>query len=485
MCGMSMLAMRERMSLKNFNGNSLLRLAILGSAMLLLAACQDENGGLSNARAYRPIPPETLSLMEQKGTSKAAPMLIRSFKKEAEFEIWKMKADGRYALLKTFPMCRWSGQLGPKTREGDRQVPEGFYNITPAQMNPNSNYYLSFNVGYPNALDKSLGRQGGLIMVHGACSSAGCFSMTDNQIAEIYSILRESFAGGQKTIQMESLPFRMSADNLAKHRLDPNINFWKQLKQGSDNFEVTKLEPKVGVCNRHYVFNAQSANASQQLDANAICPPLKEDEDIRREVAAKQAKDEVAVAELVAKGVKPVRVLYADGGQHPDFAALTANVSRPEALAAGPVEVALGETAVKKSPAVQMAAAKTDALALASAKPVEQSAVGKLPAKAQPVTPDAVSAFAAGAPTEAAATDGSQPFFKRWLGSAPVEPVTTSAAPVETHEPDAPVPANVPLPPRRQAAKQATVKPQASPQKISGASPLLAPGFAGAYGNAD
>ena len=62
-----------------------------------------------------------------------------------------MKTDGQYTLLKTFPMCRWSGQLGPKVREGDRQVPEGFYTITPGQMNPNSNYYLSFNVGYPNA----------------------------------------------------------------------------------------------------------------------------------------------------------------------------------------------------------------------------------------------------------------------------------------------------------------------------------------------
>ena len=92
-----------------------------------------------------------LALMENKGTTKNAPVLIRAYKKEAELEIWKMKSDGRYGLLKTYPMCRWSGQLGPKTREGDRQVPEGFYTITPGQMNPNSNYYLSFNVGYPNA----------------------------------------------------------------------------------------------------------------------------------------------------------------------------------------------------------------------------------------------------------------------------------------------------------------------------------------------
>ena len=163
--------------------------------------------------------------MEDKGTKQRAPILIRAYKKEAELEIWKMKDDGRYTLLKTYPMCRWSGQLGPKTREGDRQVPEGFYTITPGQMNPNSNYYLSFNVGYPNAYDKAHDYTGGDIMVHGVCSSAGCFSMTDQQIAEIYAIARDSFGGGQHAIQMQSLPFHMTAENLAKYRLDPNIEF--------------------------------------------------------------------------------------------------------------------------------------------------------------------------------------------------------------------------------------------------------------------
>ena len=113
-------------------------------------------------------------------------------------------------------------------REGDRQVPEGFYSITPGQMNPNSAYYLSFNVGYPNAYDRAHGTTpAATIMVHGICSSAGCFSMTDAQIAEIYAIAREAFAGGQRAIQMQSLPFRMTAENLAKYRLDPNIGFWK------------------------------------------------------------------------------------------------------------------------------------------------------------------------------------------------------------------------------------------------------------------
>ncbi len=163
-------------------------------AATLLAGC-DEGGLSSNSRAYAPIAPETLALMQEKGTAKEAPVLIRAYKKESELEIWKMKSNGRYALLKTYPICRWSGQLGPKAKEGDRQVPEGFYSITPAQMKPNSSYYLAFNVGYPNAYDRAMGRDGGSIMVHGICSSAGCFSMTDPQIGEIYAIVREGFCG--------------------------------------------------------------------------------------------------------------------------------------------------------------------------------------------------------------------------------------------------------------------------------------------------
>src|ERR1700719_4338463 len=120
----------------------------------LLASC-DESSYLDPGpnRSENPLSSATLAEMAKIDTTPSSPVLIRAYKKEAELEIWKMKSDGQYALLKTYPMCRWSGQLGPKKREGDMQVPEGFYPITPGQMNPNSAYYLSFNVGYPNALD--------------------------------------------------------------------------------------------------------------------------------------------------------------------------------------------------------------------------------------------------------------------------------------------------------------------------------------------
>ena len=136
------------------------------------------------------------------------------------------------------------------------QVPEGFYTIAPGQMNPNSHYYLAFNVGYPNAYDRALGRSGGSVMVHGVCSSAGCFSMTDEQIDDIYAIAREAFRGGQREIQMQSYPFHLTAENIAKYRLDPNIDFWKEIKVGADHFEVAKTEPSVLVCGQHYEFDA-------------------------------------------------------------------------------------------------------------------------------------------------------------------------------------------------------------------------------------
>ncbi len=328
-------------------------LAVVAGA--LAAGCEDALDPGNSGRSLTPIPNETLTKMDTLGTSASAPMLIRTYKQEAEFEIWKMKSDGQYALLKTYPMCRWSGQLGPKTVEGDHQVPEGFYTITPAQMNPNSHYYLSFNVGYPNAYDRALGRTGGAIMVHGVCSSAGCFSMTDAQIAEIYAIAREAFNGGQAAIQMQSFPFHMSAENLAKHRLDPNIAFWKEIKNGADHFEVTKAEPEVLVCAKHYVFGAHS---DKDVDASAPCPAdLQRDDQVEASVAQKETEDDQAVASLVAKGVKPVRIVYQDGGQNAAFAGKDEDASAPEALAAGPTEIILDNSGKPLPPGKVVAAA--------------------------------------------------------------------------------------------------------------------------------
>src|ERR687886_1955643 len=263
-----------------------LRLVLAASLVLAVAACQEQAN--YSTRHLSPIPPATTALMASKSMSPSDPILVRAYKKESEFEVWKKGRDGKYALLKTYPICRWSGQLGPKIKEGDRQAPEGFYTITPAQMNPNSNYYLSFNIGYPNAYDRAHGRTGAYLMVHGTCSSAGCYAMTDETIAEVYAIAREAFAGGQRAFQFQAYPFRMTAENMAKHRADPNIAFWRNLKEGSDRFEATHEEPQLAVANGRYVFTV-----SPEGEALA---------------ARKLAEDEQLVASLVGK-VQPVRTL--------------------------------------------------------------------------------------------------------------------------------------------------------------------------------
>ncbi len=171
--------------------HGLRKAAMAGVALGVLAGLSGCNDALQETRASQSLSGQMMALMQEKGVAPQSPMLIRAYKKELEFEVWKMRPDGTYVLLKAFPICRWSGQLGPKTHEGDRQSPEGFYSITPGMMNPNSAYYLSFNIGYPNAYDRAHGATGGSVMVHGICSSAGCFSMTDAQIAEIYALARE------------------------------------------------------------------------------------------------------------------------------------------------------------------------------------------------------------------------------------------------------------------------------------------------------
>ena len=435
------------------------RLLLVSTIALAVAACEDDATYSRSVRASQPVPGKTLALMEQKDMSRYAPVLIRSYKKESELEVWKQTKSGKYALLKTFPICRWSGQLGPKKREGDRQAPEGFYAITPAQLNPNSSYYLSFNMGYPNAYDRAYGRTGAHLMVHGACSSAGCYSMTDEQIAEVYAIVREAFAGGQKAVQMQAMPFRMTAENLAKHRYDQNMAFWRNLKEGADHFEVTKQEPQVAVCGKRYVFNATSANG-QRLDPAAACPPLDVDEGIAMAVAQKERADEAKVADLVNNGTKAIKLVYADGGQHESFrrqmtAVAESNVgvfaqsnrpelevSRPDALESGPQVVELdssGRERPVETPKPVQVAAPAPAVAPAPAAPAGTTVVTASTPQAQPVV---------------ASASGGRPLVDRILSFGGLfgskdEPQAETAA--------VPAPAEAPLPPRRRGADASSV----------------------------
>ena len=304
-------------------------LAVLGAS---LAGCDADQVSLaSNAKANQPVPPKLIAAIAEKNMDLQSPILVRLFKQEAELEVWKQDRSGKFALLKTYPICRWSGDLGPKVREGDRQAPEGFYSITPAQMNAQSAYYLSFNTGYPNAYDRSLGHTGSELMVHGDCSSRGCYAMTDEQIAEIYALGRESFFGGQKAFQFQAYPFRMTPSNMAKHRNNPNMAFWKMIKEGSDHFEATRQEPKVDFCEKRYVFDAERApNATHDpvFEASAKCPAYVVPDEIAGPVRVKEQQDEAEFAKLVAKGTpvaKPNTGI--DGGMNQIFASHVSGAS--------------------------------------------------------------------------------------------------------------------------------------------------------------
>jgi murein L,D-transpeptidase YafK len=274
------------------------------------------------AKATKELPRDLLALIKQKKMPKLSPVLMRIFKEEAELEVWKEDATGHFQLLKTYPICRWSGDIGPKEREGDRQTPEGFYTITPELMNPNSSYYLAINTGFPNAFDKANGRDGSFLMIHGDCSSSGCYAMTDQQVGEIYSLARDAFTGGRKAFQIQAYPFRMTPANLARHRTSPHLAFWKMIKVGYDHFETTHLEPKVDVCDRRYVFDAHATpnSPTSAFNPTAPCPAFVVSPKIAKAAAEKERADAAEYARLVEEDM-PVAPVYTglDGGMNEAF----------------------------------------------------------------------------------------------------------------------------------------------------------------------
>ncbi len=263
-----------------------------------------------------PVPPKAKAEMKKRGLSPTSPVLVRIFKRESELELWKMNATGQYVLFKTYPMCRWSGKLGPKKADGDRQAPEGYYMVSASMLNPSSKYFLSFNLGYPNSLEKALGYTGNALMVHGACSSSGCFAITDKHVAEVYAIARDALRGGQTEFQVQSYPFRMTPENMALHSSNPNLAFWQNLKTGNDYFEVTRQAPDVSYCGGRYVFNADFGNVSPDGPL-AACPARRDDQN--QAVLAKSHSDREMFEAILTLPSNVSASSYSDGGMHPTF----------------------------------------------------------------------------------------------------------------------------------------------------------------------
>jgi murein L,D-transpeptidase YafK len=227
-------------------------------------------------RAGRPLPgtPDLARLDERlaaRGAASGVPLFMRIFKLESELELWVAK-EGRYVLFATYPICLWSGRLGPKLREGDRQAPEGFYAVAADQLNPNSAWHRSFNLGYPNAYDRAHGRTGSFLMVHGGCLSVGCYAMTDNVVDEIWRLVTAALDAGQERFAVHVFPFRMTGRNLKLRRGDRWAGFWADLKTGYDLFEENRIPPSVSVCKGRYAFEAGTAGTASAPLVEERCP---------------------------------------------------------------------------------------------------------------------------------------------------------------------------------------------------------------------
>ena len=218
-------------------------------------------------RRGRPLPgtPDLAKLDQRlaaQGLELGAPVFLRIFKLDSELELW-MEKDGRYRLFATYPICLWSGRLGPKLQEGDLQAPEGFYTVGKEQLNPNSRWHRSFSLGFPNEFDRAQGRTGSFLMVHGGCASIGCYAMTNDVIDEIWRVVTTALDRGQAAFQVQVFPFRMTEANLKARSADRWSGFWVDLKRGYDSFERTHVPPSVSVCDGRYVIADGSAVAGE------------------------------------------------------------------------------------------------------------------------------------------------------------------------------------------------------------------------------
>lgn len=197
--------------------------------------------------------PRVKKELSRKGMRLGQPVFMRIFKLSKQLELW-LYSRGEFRLFKTYPVCSYSGYVGPKLAEGDWQSPEGFYTVSAEQMNPKSRFHLSFNIGYPNRYDTEKSCTGSAIMVHGNCVSQGCFAMGNDQIEEIYLLAYQAFLQGQEQFSIHIFPFRMTRNNLVKYRSSPWYDFWSNLAAGYNAFEQTRQVPTISTSGGRYVF---------------------------------------------------------------------------------------------------------------------------------------------------------------------------------------------------------------------------------------
>jgi murein L,D-transpeptidase YafK len=204
-----------------------------------------------------------------KGMLAGQPVMIRIFKAESELEVWMRKSE-RFELLAIYDICNWSGSLGPKISEGDKQSPEGFYSVGAAQLHKKGRWPRSLDIGFPNTFDRTQERTGSYILVHGGCTTTGCYAMTNALMEEIYALSEAALQGGQERIPVHVFPFRMTSQNLKANAERPWHDFWSSLKTGYDYFERTRQPPQVAVCEKQYVVTEPGAARGRTQRAQGL-----------------------------------------------------------------------------------------------------------------------------------------------------------------------------------------------------------------------
>jgi len=319
--------------MRHFFLTAFLLLSVIFPATQLLGSVNTIPSSEKSQDAYRRVAPELNRKMTKIGAALGDAVFIRIFKKERMLEIWLRKGL-TYEKFKSYSICHHSGTLGPKLREGDKQSPEGFYTVGASQLNPNSDYHLSFNLGFPNEYDKIHNRTGSLLMIHGRCSSVGCFAMADFRMDEIYAIVESAIISGQHQVPVHIFPFKMTTANMTAMKNSKWIHFWENLKEGYDYFEGHRSPPIVTVENRRYkfitfrpfLFGGDLPDVAPEFRYAGLKKKREQRQlAMKRLVAQKREERRIAAARLKAQKLKKPqkRQIYIVKVEHPKPSLLT------------------------------------------------------------------------------------------------------------------------------------------------------------------
>ncbi len=216
---------------------------------------------------------ELANEFKERGLKLGSPIFLRVYKQTSEMELWVQRGP-RYVHFKTYGICRWSGGLGPKFYEGDRQSPEGLYRITTSDLIVNPRWDRAMNINYPNNFDNLNGRGGSGILIHGGCGSIGCFAIQNENVEDVYGAVRAALRGGQVYVPVLALPFRFSA--LAPEKDDTlRMNeFWADLRRADLLFERDRLPPVAWICDGRYYFSDRRGDRQRHAVHLPGCKPL-------------------------------------------------------------------------------------------------------------------------------------------------------------------------------------------------------------------